>query len=121
MTGFGLLGHAWELARASDLGIEIESARVPILGGAIELVKAGVVTAADKSNREYVGNDIEIAESVGTEIKNLLYDPQTAGGLLISISPDRADALIARLRGNYPDAAIIGRAFKRDHHSIRVV
>jgi selenide,water dikinase len=121
VTGFGLLGHAWELARASNLGIEIESARVPILGGAIELVRAGLVTAADKSNREYVGDDIEIAESVGTEIQNLLYDPQTAGGLLISITPDRADALIARLRGNYPDAAIIGRAFKRDHHSIRVV
>ena len=121
VTGFGLLGHTWELARASKLAIEIESARVPILGGAIELARAGVVTVADKSNRQYVGDDIEIAESVGTEIQNLLYDPQTAGGLLISIAPDRAGALLARLRRNYPEAAIIGCAFKRDHHSIRVV
>ena len=121
VTGFGLLGHAWEMAKASNLAIEIESARVPILGGAIELARAGVVTAADKSNREYVGKDVEIGESVGKELQNLLYDPQTAGGLLISVSSDRADALIARLRRKYLDAAIIGRAFKRDRHSISVV
>ena len=121
VTGFGLLGHTWELARASNLAIEIASARVPILAGATELAKAGVVTAADQSNRAYLGDDIEIATSVGEEIQKLLYDPQTAGGLLLSVSPDRAEAMLARLRRNYPEAAIIGHAFSRDHHSIRVV
>ena len=115
-----MLGHAWELARASNLALEIESARVPILRGAIELARAGMITGGDKSNREYVSDDIEIAESVVKEIQNLLYDPQTAGGLLISIASDRADALIERLRRNYPEAAVIGRAIKRDQHSIRV-
>jgi selenide, water dikinase len=121
VTGFGLLGHAWEMARASNLTIEIKSTRVPILAGAVGLAGAGMITSGDKTNRKYVDGDIEFAEGVSSEIQNLLYDPQTAGGLLISVVPERAEALIAQLRRNYPDAAIIGRALKRDGHSIRVV
>jgi selenide, water dikinase len=121
VTGFGLLGHAWEMARASNLAIEIDSARVPIIGGAIELAKLGMITSGDKSNRDYVGDDIEIVASVGKEIQNLLYDPQTAGGLLISVAADRAETLLAGLLGNYPQAAIIGRVLERDRHSILVV
>jgi selenide, water dikinase len=121
VTGFGLLGHAWEMARASDLAIEIDSARVPIIEGAIELAKMGMITSGDKSNRDYVGADIEMATSVVKEIQNLLYDPQTAGGLLISVAADRAELLLAGLLENYPQAAIIGRVRARGHHSILVV
>jgi selenide, water dikinase len=121
VTGFGLLGHAWEMARASDLAIEIDTARVPIIEGAIELAKVGMITSGDKSNRDYVGDDIEMAASVGKEIQNLLYDPQTAGGLLISVAAELAEPLLAGLLGNYPQAAIIGRARARGRHSILVV
>ena len=121
VTGFGLLGHAWEMAQASNLTIEIESAHVPVLNGARELASAGLVTGGDKSNREYVGADVEIAESVDKETRNLIYDPQTAGGMLIAVAAERADEMIQRLRRNYPEAAIIGRAFKRDRHAIRVI
>ncbi|MBO0798212.1 MAG: selenide, water dikinase SelD [Blastocatellia bacterium] len=121
VTGFGLLGHAWELAHASKVAIEIDSARVPLIDGAVELAKMGMITGGDKSNREYLGGDIEIADSVGKEMQNLLFDPQTAGGLLISIPADRAEALLAILLRKYPQAAIIGRAIERDRHSILVV
>lgn len=121
ITGFGLLGHAWEMARASNLTIEIESARVPKLGGALELAGEGVVTGGDRTNREYVGDDIEIATSVSKEALNLLFDPQTAGGLLISVTAERAEALLARLSKSYPQAAVIGRALKRNRRSILVV
>jgi selenide,water dikinase len=120
VTGFGLLGHAWELARASKVTIEIDSARVPLLPGALELVEAGLLTSGDKTNREYVGDDVEIGEHVGKELRSLLYDPQTAGGLLISIARDRADALLSRLRETYHHAAIIGRVVERDRRSLAV-
>jgi len=109
VTGFALLGHAWEMARASKVTIEIEPGKVPLLEGALELATAGVITGADKTNREYVGDDIEIDQSVSKEMRRLLYDPQTAGGMLIAISPKLAPDLLARLRENYPRADVIGR------------
>ncbi len=102
VTGFALLGHAWELARASQVTIEINSARVPLLPGALELASAGLLTGGDKTNRDYVGEDIQIAESVSKEVGNLLYDPQTAGGLLIAAPAHPSDALLARLTKTYP-------------------
>lgn len=120
VTGFALLGHAWELARASQVTIEIDSSRLPLLPGALDLARAGLLTSGDKTNREYVGDDIEIAESVSTEMGNLLYDPQTAGGLLISIPAERANALLARLRETYSYVDIVGRVLERGSHSIIV-
>ncbi len=120
ITGFGLLGHAWELARASKVTVEIDSARVPLLPGALELAGAGLLTSGDKTNREYVGDDVEIGTHVSKELRSLLYDPQTAGGLLISVAHDRADALLARLRETYHSAAIIGQVRERGPHSLIV-
>jgi selenide,water dikinase len=121
VTGFGLLGHAWELARASRVTIEIASARVPLIAGALELAERGMLTSGDKTNREYVGDDIRFDERVGNQMRSLLFDPQTAGGLLISIAEDRAEALLARLRNTYGEAAIIGRVTERGRHSIVVI
>ena len=120
VTGFALLGHAWEMARASNVSIEIDAGAVPLLEGALELASAGVVTGADKTNREYVGDDISIAETVSQEMRRLLYDPQTAGGMLIATSADRADELLERLRENYPRAAEVGRVSPRGSRSITV-
>lgn len=120
VTGFALLGHAWELARASQVTIEIDSSSVPLLPGAHELAGAGLLTSGDKTNREYVGEDIEIAGGVSKEMRNLLYDPQTAGGLLISIPADRSDALLAVLLKTYPHATTVGRVLARGRHSLIV-
>jgi len=120
VTGFALIGHAWELARASRVTIEIDSERVPLLPGALDLASAGLLTSGDKTNREYVGEDIEIAGSVGKEMRNLLYDPQTAGGLLIAIPAQDSDALLARLREQYPWASVIGRVVRLKPYSIVV-
>jgi selenide,water dikinase len=118
VTGFSLLGHAWEMAKASGVTIVIEPGKVPLLEGALELAAAGVITGADKTNREYVGDDISIAESVSKEMGRLLYDPQTAGGMLISVAKDRADDLLGRLRENYPRAEVIGRVAEPGSRSI---
>jgi selenide, water dikinase len=121
VTGFGLLGHAWELARASRVTVEIDAARVPLLRGAMELAGEGMLTSGDRTNREYVGEDIEIADGVSKHMRSLLYDPQTAGGILISIAADRAEELLARLGETYNQAVIIGRVVERGPHSIKVI
>ena len=120
VTGFALLGHAWEMARASNVTILIEPGKVPLLAGALELAAAGVITGADRTNREYVGDDISIDESVNNAMVRLLYDPQTAGGMLISIPKEKAEELLTELRKNYPLAEIIGRVGEPVEHSILV-
>lgn len=120
VTGFSLLGHAWEMARGSKVTIEIDAGKVPILEGALELAAAGVITGADKTNREYVGDNISIDESVSKELLRVLFDPQTAGGMLISIAADTSNSLLAELRKNYSLAAVIGRVDQRDDKGIVV-
>ncbi len=109
VTGFALLGHTWEMACASNVTIEIDSARVPLISGALDLATAGLLTSGDKTNREYVGEDVGVASTVDPILMKLFYDPQTAGGLLLAISAEKADELLTDLRRNYPRAAIIGR------------
>jgi selenide, water dikinase len=120
VTGFSLLGHAWEMAKSSNVTIELNSRAVPFLEGALELAAQGMLTSGDTTNREYVGDDIELGYSIGKETRSLLFDPQTAGGMLISIAPDRAPDLLARLRENYSQAQMIGRVLERGAHSITV-
>jgi selenide,water dikinase len=120
ITGFGLLGHAWEMARASGVTIEIDPSRVPLIPGALEMAGQGLLTSGDKSNRKYVGDDVEVGGEVGKERASLLFDPQTAGGMLIAIPPGQADGLLARLRETYEMASIIGRATERGPRSIVV-
>jgi len=109
VTGFALLGHTWEMACASNVTIEIDSARVPLISGALELAAAGMITGADKTNREYVGEDVSLAESLDPNLVKLFYDPQTAGGLLLAIAEEKANGLLNELQTNYPRVEIIGR------------
>ena len=120
VTGFALLGHAWEMACASKVTIEIYACGVPLLDGAMDLATAGLLTSGDKTNREYLGADIEIASSVDSNLVKLLFDPQTAGGMLIAVAEDKAEALLRTLRDHYRQAQIIGRVSPRGSHSIVV-
>ena len=120
VTGFALLGHAWEMACASNVTIEIDSARVPLINGALELAAAGMLTGADKTNREYVGADVSIDDGLDPNLVKLFYDPQTAGGLLLAVSANRANDLLIDLRRNYQRAEVIGGATVNDGKRIRV-
>lgn len=120
VTGFALLGHAWEMACASNVTIEIYACAVPLLAGAMELAAAGMLTSGDKTNRAYVGHDVEISPNLSADLVKLLFDPQTAGGMLIAAGEDKAEDLLRTLRNNYPQATIIGRVSPRGSHSIVV-
>ena len=118
ITGFGLLGHAWEVAKASQVTFEIDSAKVPLLPQAIELAAQGMLTRGDRVNREYVGDDVTIDAAISKPMQSLLYDPQTAGGLLICIAEESADELLGRLQQSYPQATIIGQVAMHCEHSL---
>ena len=123
ITGFGLLGHAWEVAKASGVTIEIDAASVPLLPGAIEMARLRMLTQGDRTNREYVGEDILIQIGDGADdgaLVSLLYDPQTAGGMLIAIGADKASGLLEFLRGHYPATMIIGRVREKGTHLLKV-
>jgi selenide, water dikinase len=92
VTGFGLLGHAHEMATRSGVRIVLDAARLPALPGALEAARAGVSTAGTRNNREYAAVD---ADGVAPELLELAYDPQTAGGLLVSLPGDKGPALEA--------------------------
>lgn len=121
VTGFGLMGHAWELAKASGVTIEINAASVPLIHGAMEMARRKMLTSGDKKNREYVGDDVFIDTDITKEMASLLFDPQTAGGMLICIAADQAGALLARLRETYADATIIGRVTDKGRRSLVVI
>lgn len=105
ITGFGLLGHAFEMAKASNVTFKIESEKVPLLPDVLELIEQKMLTRGDRNNRVYVGETVKIADSVSGEVQSALFDPQTAGGLLISMEETRAKSLIREVGA----AKIIGR------------
>ena len=116
ITGFGLLGHAFEMAKASDVTFEIDSSSVPLLPDVLDLIAKGMLTRGDKNNRTYVGDTVHIGSNVSSEMQSALFDPQTAGGLLISSEEEKARELVRRL----PDAVIIGTVGQKIDHLIVV-
>jgi selenide,water dikinase len=93
VTGFGLLGHAYEMASRSGVRIELDAASLPALPSALELAEAGVITGGDRRNRDYAGPHVE--SSAGAAREALAFDPQTAGGLLVSLPSDKGAVLSA--------------------------
>ena len=113
VTGFGLLGHACEMAQGSDVEIELRVADIDLIGEAVELAKMGLLPAGMYRNRTFAEPWVDDGD---TELckQDVLYDPQTAGGLLMAVDPADADALYAELKGCVPSAQRIGtvRAYR---------
>ncbi len=100
-TGFGLLGHAREMALASNVTLQISASAVRYLPGAIEYSQAGAHSGGLNNNREFVESCVSMLESIPAEVQALLYDPQTSGGLLIALPDGEARQLVAELAGAY--------------------
>jgi selenide, water dikinase len=109
ITGFGLIGHAREMALASEnVGLRIYASRIPLLDGALECVQAGHIPGGLKANREFAECVVHYEEGVAEDIKTVLFDPQTAGGLLIAVVPEMAGELLEALADAGVPAAQIG-------------
>ncbi len=111
VTGFGFLGHAREMALASGVTLEIEPARIPLLPRALDAVRAGAVPAGLRNNRDFASCAVDAQAPIDPALLDLLYDPQTSGGLLIAL-PESDAAALERV---FPAAKRVGRVLPRDN------
>ncbi len=120
ITGFGLLGHILEMAKASNVSIEIDSSEVPILEGAISMANMGIIPAGMYKNKDYISKDVLVSD-IDTAIEDILYDPQTSGGLLVSVSEENAEKLVSSmLKNGSLEAKIIGTVKEKSDKFIYV-
>ena len=119
ITGFGLLGHASEMAESSGYSLWITAGSVPLLDGARELVR-GNTPGGGRTNRQHFGARIEIDPSVEDAVADLLFDPQTSGGLLVAVDGAVVDSTVAALRAIGVPAAVVGEVHERADWLIRV-
>ena len=119
ITGFGLLGHMAEMVVDSGLGLQITSAHVPFIKEALDYAAMGLVPAGTYNNRKFREMMVDMAPSVNPVMQDVLFDPQTSGGLLICVSPENAEALEKELKG-MTDTAIIGEVIAEPKERILV-
>ena len=111
VTGFGLLGHGLEMARGSSLRLVVRAGSVPLLAQAAALAERGCVTGASHRNWASYGGEVELPAGMPDWRRHLLTDPQTSGGLLIAVAPERGESIVRTIRdAGYPSASIIGHA-----------
>jgi selenide,water dikinase len=121
VTGFGLIGHAREIALGSNLSLEFFADKIVPLPGAVEAIGRGFVPGGLKSNREFAECMVSFEDGVSEALRTLVFDPQTAGGLLISVAAEDANQLVDALRGaGLVDATLVGRAFADTKPAIHV-
>jgi len=109
ITGFGLLGHAFEMAKGSEVALSISASKVPILNGIYELAEPDAVPGRSYVNQEFLADSVQISANIPVELAGILFDPQTSGGLLISVEDRKADLLLSKLHtAGVKEAAIIG-------------
>ena len=114
VTGFGLAGHAQELALASDVTVHLDLSCLPLLPGALELCRRGNKTRASATNRSYVRAELASSGKLDETLLEFAFDAQTSGGLLISVPEDKADQLVALARdGGAAGACVVGRVAAR--------
>lgn len=121
VTGFGFLGHAYEMAKGSEVSLEVYSDKIPVIEGAKELAGKGIIPAGAYSNRNYVEDDVEVGEGVEEVMEDLLYDPQTSGGLLIAIDKDDVDKALESLAANTDNEfAVVGKVIDKGDEAIYI-
>ena len=109
ITGFGLLGHLVEMVGNNECGLELEARRIPAMPEAREYAAMGLVPAGAYKNRDFYESAVNMSSSIDRSFADVLYDPQTSGGLLICVGPEDADKLLKDLKAQGVDqAAIIG-------------
>jgi len=120
VTGFGLLGHAREMDAGSPVSLILDSGQVELLPEALEYSRAGFLPGGLKRNIEFIALCVEFAESVSEELRNLLYDPQTSGGLFLSVAAGDTAKLLAALRDASIPARQVGEVIEKTKPLIQV-
>jgi selenide, water dikinase len=127
VTGFGLLGHAREMAIGDErngvtpVSLELHYQAFSLLPGALDAVRAGMIPGGLKNNREFIGDCVSFAEGVPEENRTILFDPQTSGGLLIAVASEAEAQALERLRAHSVKAGRVGRVLAKTSPLLRVI
>ena len=119
VTGFGFLGHLSEMIN-EEISAEIDSISIPVIRGAIHCAEEFLLTAAAQRNRNHVGDWVEFSSWIPFSMEELLFDPQTSGGLLFAVKPEQAGAFLKELQGAGLPAAMVGRFVSKKERDIYV-
>ena len=120
ITGFGLLGHALEMAQASGVGISLEASRVPILEQAREMAQMGLVPGGSHANRDFCQKSVQVEGQVDPIVLDLMADAQTSGGMLMGLEPDKVEPALEMLAQQRVAAALVGEVTDQPAGIIRV-
>lgn len=120
ITGFGLAGHSTQMAQASRVSFRLKLNTIPLFPLVMESLTAGNLTKAHRSNDEYTKASLQFNVSVEEIKRMLMFDPQTSGGLLLSVAATQADKIVAELKADFPGTAIIGEVFSQGTHYVFV-
>jgi len=120
ITGFGFLGHSSELAEASGVTLFISAEKIPVFDGAVKLAEQGIIPGGAGRNEEYLSGKINFAEGVSKELRAILFDPQTSGGLLFSVPKEDKDELLKNLNEAKVNASVIGNVYPKGQYLIEV-
>ena len=113
VTGFGLMGHAREMALASGVSLLFRVSQIPLLEGSLECIRAGDIPGGLKNNRDFAECVVGYEEGIAEEVRTILFDPQTAGGLLVAVAPEHSPELLRLLRAGGVPAVEIGEVLER--------
>ena len=120
VTGFSLMGHGCEMAEASGVTLEVDATVVPVMARAREMARLGLIPAGAYRNRDFFGPRVSLAPGLPLDLADVLFDPQTSGGLLVALSEADAEAYVARLRDAGHPAARVGTVRPRGTASVIV-
>ena len=112
ITGYGILGHGYEMADAGNVALRLSAGRMPLLPGALEYASRGIVTGGAARNRSHLQDKVTFSGKVTEEMQHILFDPQTSGGLLLAVDPERAAEVEARFAAAEMPLWHIGEAVK---------
>ncbi len=120
VTGFGLLGHSYEMAAGSDVTIRLHSPSLPLMAGALELAEMGVIPAGAYRNLDYVKPSLSVLPSAAQALLDIASDPQTSGGLLVALPKNDAAALLEQLLPVAPWSAVVGEVRAKGEFAIEL-
>jgi selenide,water dikinase len=120
ITGFGLAGHSLQMARASGVSLIFSFSRLPLFGLTLSSLERGHLTKAHRSNDEYTRSQLSMRTSLSESERQVLFDPQTSGGLLLSVDPERSDQVLRDLFPHFPGVSIVGTVKVQGTHHVCV-
>jgi len=121
VTGFGLLGHALEMAEGSNVTVQLNSAALPLMPGARDLAEMGIIPGGAYRNMDYVKAQLTHEADVPQELLDIMADPQTSGGLLLALPEEKVPELLDRLQEQAPWSAVVGRVTELQKTALHVI